>query len=209
MHRRDRGFYGEPPPRKGDKITEGLTVPRENYEKYFKILEISPDASLFEIKHAYLRLKKLYSTESPVIAPIAEEFPKKRRREILKEIEEAYSKIIALLENEQESIYDDEPSVSGEISKEGRTERISFSGPVLKQIRERLGIQLHEVALDTKIRVEHLENIENERFETLPPEPYLKGHIKTFASFLLLNPTKVVEDYLKRYREWKEERPSE
>jgi hypothetical protein len=209
MHRGDRGFYGEPPPRKGDKIAEGLTMPRENYEQYFKILEISPDASLFEIKHAYLRLKKLYSTESPVIAPIAEEFPKKRRREILKEIEEAYSKIIALLENQHESIYDEEPSVPGEIAKEGKTESISFSGPVLRQIRERLGIQLHEVALDTKIRVEHLENIENERFETLPPEPYLKGHIKTLASFLLLNPTKVVEDYLKRYREWKDEHPSE
>lgn len=184
-------------------------MPRENYEKYFKILEISPDASLFEIKHTYLRLKKLYSTESPVIAPIAEEFPKKRRREILKEIEEAYSKIIALLENEQESVYDEEPSVSGEIPEEGKAEPLSFSGPVLRQIRERLGIQLHEVALDTKIRVEHLENIENERYETLPPEPYLKGHIKTFASFLLLNPTKVAEDYLKRYREWKEEHSNE
>ncbi|NIM89845.1 MAG: hypothetical protein GTO17_02740 [Candidatus Aminicenantes bacterium] len=184
-------------------------MPRENYEKYFKILEISPDASLFEIKHAYLRLKKLYSTESPVIAPIAEEFPKKRRREILKEIEEAYSKIIALLENEQESVYDDKPSVSSEIAEKGKEERISFSGPVLRQIRERLGIQLHEVALDTKIRVEHLENIEDERYEALPPEPYLKGHLKTFAGFLLLNPTKVASDYLKKYREWREELSNE
>lgn len=184
-------------------------MPRENYEEYFKILEISPDASLFEIKHAYLRLKKLYSSESPVIAPIAEEFPKKRRREILKEIEEAYSKIIALLENEQESLYEEETSFSSEIPEEGKAERISFSGPVLRQIRERLGIQLHEVALDTKIRVEHLENIENEKYESLPPEPYLKGHIKTYADFLLLNPTKVVEDYLKRYREWKEEHSNE
>jgi len=182
---------------------------REEYDEYFKILEISPDASLFEIKNAYLRLKKLYSTESPVIAPIAEEFPKKRRKEILKEIEEAYSKIIALLGNEHESLYREEPSAPGKISEEEKAESISFSGPVLRQIREKLGIQLHEVCLDTKIRVEHLENIENEKYEALPPEPYLKVHIKAYANLLLLNPTKVAEDYLKRYREWKEGQPDE
>ena len=179
---------------------------REELKSYFEILEVSPDASVLEIKNAYLRLKKLYSSDSRVIAPIAKEFPKKRRREILKEIEEAYSKIRAFLEIDQShTLSDEEPSVLTDLPEEEKTEGISFSGPVLKQIREKLGIQLHEVALETKIRVGNLENIESEKFDTLPPEPYLKGHVKTYASFLLLNPKKVADDYLRRYKEWKEE----
>lgn len=209
LYRRDRGFYGEPHQWKGDKITETLIMSREEYKRYFEILEINPNASLFEIKNAYLRLKKLYSTESMVFAPITEEFPKKKRREILKQIEEAYSKLIALLEDEHESVFFEEPSVSDDVPEERKAESISFSGPVLRQIREKLGIQLHEVTLDTKIRVENLENIESEKFKSLPPEPYLKGHIKTYASFLLLNPNKVAEDYLKRYKEWKEKHSNE
>jgi len=184
-------------------------MPKEELKNYFEILEVSPDASVLEIKHAYLRLKKLYSSDSAVIAPIAKEFPKKRRREILKEIEEAYSKIRAFLENEQESLDDEEPSASDGLSVERRAETISFSGPVLKQIREKLGIQLHDVALETKLRVENLENIESEKFAALPPEPYLKGHLKIYASSLLLNPSKVIYDYLKRYRKWKREHSNE
>jgi len=180
-------------------------VSKEELKNYFKILEVSSNASVLEIKNAYLRLKKLYSSDSRVIAPIAEEFPKKRRREILKEIEEAYSKIRAFLEIEQSQAFsDEEPSTSTDLPEEEKPESIAFSGAVLKQIREKLGIQLHEIALETKIRVENLENIESEKFDALPPEPYLKGHLNIYANSLLLNPKKVADDYLNRYREWKE-----
>lgn len=183
---------------------------KEELKDYFEILEVSPDASVLEIKNAYLRLKKLYSSDPTVIAPIAEEFPKARRRQILKEIEEAYSKIRAFLDNEQNQIFaDEEPAASKDLPEEKKTEGISFSGPVLKQIREKLGIQLHEVALETKIRVENLENIESEKFDALPPEPYLKGHLKIYANSLLLDPKKVAADYLERYKEWKGDHSNE
>lgn len=179
---------------------------RKDHKRYFEILELNPDASMLEIKNAYLRLKKLYSSDSIVISPISEEFSEKMRQEILQQIEEAYTKLKVLLKSEYcKSIYNEKPLASG-IDAHGKEADItSYGGYVLKQIRKKKGIHLYEVALETKIRIELLNNIELENFDGLPPEPYLKGHISNYASYLLLNPKKVADDYIKRYKVWKKE----
>ncbi len=177
---------------------------RKEYKKYFDVLEISSDASLSQIKRAYLRLKRLYSAESVVMSPIADEFPYKRRQKILKQIEEAYTALTSLLFHVQNKSSHRDKSLTSKGGPEDKKEKsIPFSGPVLRQIRKERGIGLYEVALDTKIRVEILENIEFERFEVLPQEIYLKGHISVYANYLLLEPKKTADDYIKKYREWK------
>ena len=77
-----------------------MTVSREEYQKYLKILELDPDATLTEIKKSYLHLKRLYSEDSIAISPISEEFTQERRRRILSQIEEAYHGLLAILEEE-------------------------------------------------------------------------------------------------------------
>ncbi len=62
---------------------------------------------------------------------------------------------------------------------------------------------MYEFALDTKIRAGILENIEHERFDALPQEVYLKGHVSNYARYLLLDPRKVADDYINRYKAWK------
>lgn len=177
---------------------------RKEYKKYFDVLEISPDASLSQIKSAYLRLKRLYSAESVVMSPIADEFPYKKRQKILKQIEGAYTALTSLLYHGQhKSSYCGESLTSKGGSEDKKEKSTPFSGPVLRQIRKERGIGLYEVALDTKIRVEILENIELERFEVLPQEVYLKGHISVYANYLLLDPKKTADDYIQKYREWK------
>lgn len=177
---------------------------REDFKRYYEILELSPDAPLSEIKNAYLRLKKLYSTDSIVISPIVHEFSKKKRREVLKQIEEAYKKLMVLLEDEQSQLIQNEkPFPSSDVPEEENIDSTIFGGHELKQIREKRGIKLYEIALDTKIRMELLKNIEFENFDALPSETYLKGHLMNYASFLLLNPKKVADDYIKKYKEWK------
>lgn len=180
-------------------------MPEEGLKKYFEVLEISPDASLSEIKNAYLRLKKLYTTESIVVSPFADEFPNSSRRAILKKIESAYTKLVALLENEQSKpVPQRRPSVS-DVPIEKEAEITSYSGEVLRQIREKRGIQLYEIALETKIRIELLKNIELENFDGLPSGIYLKAHLMNYASFLSIDPKKVAEDYIRRYEEWNKE----
>ncbi len=183
---------------------------KKELKKYFETLEISPDSTILEIRNAYNRLKKLYSTDSVVISPIADEFSKKDRKEILQQVEEAFMKLMESLKGRHRSLSPHRGDlVSGDDLSEEQTEEESYSGSVLKQIREKMGIQLFEVSLDTKIRMELLESIEDEEFDSLPEEVYLKGHLTNYANYLLLQPDKVTEDYIARYRAWKEKKKEE
>jgi curved DNA-binding protein CbpA len=174
-------------------------------KKYFEILELDSGASFSEIKNAYIRLKRLYSTDSMVITPIADEFSKKKRLAVLRQIEEAFTGLKEELKDEhQKSTNLRKPGTASENGSEGEeVDSLLFSGDVLRQIREKRGIHLFEVALDTKIRAGILENIEHERFDALPQEVYLKGHVSNYARYLLLDPRKVADDYISRYKAWK------
>jgi len=52
-------------------------------------------------------------------------------------------------------------------------------GAYLRRCREELGFTLAEMTERTRIRV--LDHIESERFELLPPEPYLRGYLLEYA----------------------------
>jgi flagellar biosynthesis protein FlhG len=52
-------------------------------------------------------------------------------------------------------------------------------GAYLRRCREELGFTLSEMTERTRIRV--LDHIESERFELLPPEPYLRGYLLEYA----------------------------
>jgi flagellar biosynthesis protein FlhG len=55
----------------------------------------------------------------------------------------------------------------------------SHPGAHLRACRQGLGLSLAEMAARTRIRI--LDAIENERFELLPPEPYLRGYLLEYA----------------------------
>jgi curved DNA-binding protein CbpA len=192
----------------------------KNRERDLEVLELGPHASLIEVKNAYLRLKRLYTGDSALLSPIAQDLSEDKRLRILLEIEEAYQRLLA-------SFYDEAhrpqggggPATGGRppaafgASRQEKTssaEELTFSGPVLKRVRESLGLPLHLIFHTTKIRVEQLEAIEEENFAKLPDEAYLKVHLMAYAGHLSLNAKKVVQDYLKRYADWKKvHRPGE
>ena len=76
-------------------------------------------------------------------------------------------------------------------------------GRTLKKVREKLGIGIHEIAVSTKISYKILVSIELERFEKLPEAGYLRWHVMSYAKALSLDPKKIADDYMKRYRRWK------
>jgi flagellar biosynthesis protein FlhG len=55
-------------------------------------------------------------------------------------------------------------------------------GAYLRRCREHLGLTLDEMIERTRIRI--LDHIESERFEQLPPEPYLRGFLFSYAQEL-------------------------
>ena len=59
---------------------------------------------------------------------------------------------------------------------------VSHPGVYLRRCREHLGIPLAELSEHTRIR--RLDRIEDERFDELPPEPYLRGYVLQYARAL-------------------------
>ena len=70
-----------------------------------------------------------------------------------------------------------------------------YDGAVLHRIRMSLGVDLTEIAAKSKISIEHLKNIEEDRFDVLPSPVYVRGFVKQLARHLGLNPTAVASSY--------------
>lgn len=68
-------------------------------------------------------------------------------------------------------------------------------GSLLRQAREQRGLSLADVEEQTKIRSKYLEALENENFDKLPGQVYVRGFLKTYARFLDLD----ANDLLARY----------
>ena len=68
-------------------------------------------------------------------------------------------------------------------------------GRLLKRTREERQIELDEAFRVTRIRRHALEALENERWDELPSQVFVKGFLKTYAEFLGLNKEMVLELY--------------
>jgi hypothetical protein len=75
----------------------------------------------------------------------------------------------------------------------------SHPGDYLRRCREELGISM--AALTERTRIRRLDRIENERFEELPPEPYLRGYVLQYAHALgIPEADALATHYVDRYR---------
>lgn len=61
------------------------------------------------------------------------------------------------------------------------------AGDFLKAAREAAGLSRATVSANIKVKIEHLEAIESNRPDLLPPTPYAVGFVKVFAAFLGLD----------------------
>jgi hypothetical protein len=72
-------------------------------------------------------------------------------------------------------------------------------GSSLKDARLRQGIDFAEAELATKIRSKYLRGLEDERFDVLPAQTYVKGFLRSYADFLGLDGQLYVDEYNSRY----------
>jgi hypothetical protein len=68
-------------------------------------------------------------------------------------------------------------------------------GPALRKARTARRTSLEEASRDTHIRSEYLEALERETFWELNGDVYVRGCLRTYATYLGLNPDKVVAAY--------------
>ncbi len=70
-------------------------------------------------------------------------------------------------------------------------------GDYLKAHREKKGIRLEELASITKITLTALKNLEANRWDKLPPDPFLRGFVTSYARYVGIETPEVMERYRK------------
>ena len=72
-------------------------------------------------------------------------------------------------------------------------------GNSLREARYRQQLELTEVEQATKIRARYLRALEEESFDVLPAQTYVKGFLRTYADYLGLDGQLYVDEYNSRY----------
>jgi cytoskeleton protein RodZ len=82
-------------------------------------------------------------------------------------------------------------------------------GNSLREARIRQGLEYPQVELATKIRAKYIRALEDEAFELLPSETYVKGFLRSYAEYLGLDGQLYVDEYNSRYgsERWYDETP--
>jgi len=173
----------------------------EAFLKYFDLLELSPEAGIEDIRKNHDYLKNLYSGDSIEIIALNTDFSQELRQEYLTRLDDAHEKLTQLLENKKPAVAQTAVRLDDELC--GWISTIAcFSGAALKSVRERMAVDLKELFTATRIQLQYLEDIENERFESFRAEVYLRSYLIEYTRFLSLDTPRVLADYLPRYRSW-------
>lgn len=72
-------------------------------------------------------------------------------------------------------------------------------GNSLHEARARRGVSLPSAEAATKIRAKYLKALEEEQFDALPAQTYVKGFLRTYAEFLGLEGQLYVDEYNSRF----------
>jgi helix-turn-helix protein len=78
-------------------------------------------------------------------------------------------------------------------------------GNSLREARYRQQLDLPEIEQATKIRARYLRALEEETFDVLPAQTYVKGFLRTYADYLGLDGQLYVDEYNSRYSTEEEE----
>jgi cytoskeleton protein RodZ len=72
-------------------------------------------------------------------------------------------------------------------------------GSSLREARLRQGLDFPEIEQATKIRAKYLHALEEEHFDLLPAQTYVKGFLRSYADYLGLDPQLYVDEFTSRY----------
>lgn len=183
-------------------------------QNFYEIFEIPPSATREQIEQAYELAKKTYGDNSLAAYSL---FDSEERKEIIRKIHLAYE---TLSDEERRKVYDREvmgrtipeepfrapaesvkaaPSPAAPEPSMMTVEKLepvkieSLTGTRLRQIRERLGIPLQEIAGKTRINITYFEFLERNQYRSLPPAVYLRSYISQYARILGLDPNRVAD----------------
>lgn len=174
----------------------------EEYNQYFELLELTPEASLEEIRRRYRYLKTLYAGDSIEIRALHDDFSQELLADYLQRLDRAYEALHAVREKSKVVAATAARRVPDQAAQDWMASIVCFDGATLKAVRERLGVELQAIFTVTRIQQRFLEDIEAESFASFPAEVYLRSYLIEYSRFLGLESARVLGDYLPRYRAW-------
>jgi curved DNA-binding protein CbpA len=202
---------------------------------FYEILEVSPGASQAEIRKAYEQAKRTYHVDSIAMYSLLDEREIQEVARLVEEAyhtignekgREEYDRMLGIAGGHRAPV---SHSRAGHFSESVQTlglmtlgsqqpeqwqkvedmisrEGFEYTGLALREIRETLGLELGEISERTKVSRTNLQFLEEENYARLPALVYLRGFVNEYARCLGLDVTRVLEDYVRRYRAWEAHR---
>jgi len=171
----------------------------ERHSYYYDLLELTPEATLEDIRTRYQYLKNLYGGDSIEIMALGEEFTQEIRADFIMRLDDAFEKLTSLYKKNQTVVTLPVKNMDDDLRR-WIAQIECFTGAALRAVRERMQIDLKAVFDVTRIQTQFLEDVEREDFKSFPAEIYLRSYLIAYARFLSLDTQRVLSDYLPRYR---------
>jgi flagellar biosynthesis protein FlhG len=210
-----RGLLGVRPSEAGEVLPS---------DSHYELLEVPPTASFEDIRRANRRIRDIYGAESVAISGL---YDPASLEAVHRRLDLAYTTLMDAAKRKEYDLElfpegvpmpiaspdsaagaiprattrDDSPAAGVRPPMPDVGPRTAFSGALLRQVREALGIELREIAERSKIGMAYLQAIEDERFAKLPAAVYVRGFLQEYARLLGLEPERVKDTYLERYRQ--------
>ncbi len=214
-----RGLLAVQPPR-GD----GEVLPSDSH---YELLEVAPTASFEDIRRANRRIRDIYGAESIAISGL---YDPASLEAVHRRLDLAYTTLMdaAKRKDYDMELFPDgvpmpiSPPAPGTDPHAAATRpsakneeaatiamrppmpelgpHTEFSGPLLRRIREAIGIELREIAERSKIGMAYLVALEGELWTKLPAAVYVRGFLSEYARALGLDPDRVKQTYLARFK---------
>nr|HEX4318008.1 helix-turn-helix domain-containing protein [Kofleriaceae bacterium] len=196
-------------------------------DQHYELLEVAPTASFEDIRRANRRIRDIYGAESIAVSGL---YDPASLEAVHRRLDLAYTTLMDAAKRKEYDLelFPDgvpmpiaPPVTAADFAPAPRppakvedphaaqatrppmpelTERTEFSGPLLRQIREAVGVELREIAERSKIGMAYLQALEGEIFAKLPAPVYVRGFLAEYARALGLDAERVKQTYLDRYR---------
>jgi flagellar biosynthesis protein FlhG len=201
---------------------EGDVLPSDSH---YELLEVPPTASFEDIRRANRRIRDIYGAESVAISGL---YDPASLEAVHRRLDLSYTTLMDAAKRKEYDmeLFPDgvpmpvtPPSLHADVPAPRPAARVDdpvtiavrppmpeislateFSGAVLRQIREAIGIELREIAERSKIGMAYLSAIEGEVFTKLPAAVYVRGFLAEYARALGLDGERVKQTYLARFR---------
>ena len=201
---------------------EGDVLPSDSH---YELLEVPPTASFEDIRRANRRIRDIYGAESVAISGLYDPASleavhrrldlayttlmdaAKRKEYDLELFPDGVPMPVALPPQHNEAPaprpaakVDEPAAIAARPPMPEISATTEFTGPLLRQIREAVGVELREIAERSKIGMAYLSSLEGEVFAKLPAAVYVRGFLLEYARALGLDADRVKQTYLARFR---------